>query len=161
MEMALRIHVFVVEKRDGRIKARAVANGRTQNQYTEEETYSPTVKLESIMLSSLIDAYEQSNVMTIDIKGAFLNVKVLDDMELIVKMDGELADLSCALDPRMNETRDENGVLYLRCQKALYRHIEAARSFYNNLHTSLTEKLGFELNAYDPCIYNNKQKMDQ
>lgn len=119
-----------------------MANGRTQKRCTEEETYLPTVKLESIMLSSLIDAYEQSNVMTIDIKGAFLKAKVPDDMELIVKMDGELADLSCASDPRMNEMRDENGVLYLRCRKALYRHIEAVRSFYNNLHTSLTEKLG-------------------
>jgi hypothetical protein len=36
MEVALRIHCFVVEKRDGRIKARAVADGRTQDRYFEE-----------------------------------------------------------------------------------------------------------------------------
>ena len=42
---ALMIHCFVIEKRDGRIKARAVADGRSQQRYTEEETYSPTVKL--------------------------------------------------------------------------------------------------------------------
>jgi len=42
----LMIHCFVVEKRDGRIKAREVADGRSQMHYTEEETYSPTVKLE-------------------------------------------------------------------------------------------------------------------
>jgi hypothetical protein len=42
---ALTIHCFVIEKRDGRIKARAVADGRSQQRYTEEETYSPTVKL--------------------------------------------------------------------------------------------------------------------
>ncbi len=51
-DKALRIHCFIVEKRDGRVKARAVADGRTQTRYMEEETYSPTVKLESIMLSS-------------------------------------------------------------------------------------------------------------
>ncbi len=55
---ALMIHCFVVEKRDGRIKARAVADGRTQQRYTEEETYSPTVKLESILLNAFVDAYE-------------------------------------------------------------------------------------------------------
>jgi hypothetical protein len=38
----------------------------------KEETYSSTVQLESIMLSTLIDAYERSYVRTIDIKGAFL-----------------------------------------------------------------------------------------
>jgi hypothetical protein len=42
---ALKIHCFPMEKRDGRIKARAVADGRSQIRYTEEETYSPTVNL--------------------------------------------------------------------------------------------------------------------
>jgi hypothetical protein len=55
---ALRIHCFLTEKRDGRIKARAVADGRSQIRYTMEETYSPTVKLESIMLCTLIEALE-------------------------------------------------------------------------------------------------------
>jgi hypothetical protein len=99
-----------MEKRDGRIKARVVADGSTQDRYFEEETYSPTVKLESIMLNSLIDANEKRNVVTIDIKGAFLKAKVPEDMELIVKMDGELAELMCELDPSYK--RDENGVLY-------------------------------------------------
>jgi hypothetical protein len=40
---ALHIHCFVIEKRNGRIKARAVADGSTQDRYSEEETYSPTV----------------------------------------------------------------------------------------------------------------------
>jgi hypothetical protein len=40
---ALMIHCFVIEKRDGRIKARAVADGRSQQRYTEEETYSLTI----------------------------------------------------------------------------------------------------------------------
>lgn len=124
METALRIHCFVVEKRDGRIKARAIVGGRTQSRYYEEETYSPTVKLESIMLSSLIDAYERRDVVTIDIKGAFLKAKVPDDMELVMKMERVLAELMCELNPDFK--MDENGVLYLQCKKALYGHIEAA-----------------------------------
>jgi len=79
-QRALRIHCFLTEKRDGRIKARAVADGRSQKRYLEEETYSPTVRLESIMLCSLIDALEQRYVATIDIKGAFLKAKVPGDL---------------------------------------------------------------------------------
>ena len=65
---ASRMHCFIVQKRDGRIKARAVAEGRLQERYMEEETYSPTVQLESIMLSSLIDAYERRHILTVNIK---------------------------------------------------------------------------------------------
>jgi hypothetical protein len=90
---ALRIHCFLTAKRDGRVKARAVADGRSQVRYMEEETYSPTVKLESIMMCSLIDALEKRHVVTIDIKGAFLKAGVPNDLELIVRMEGELAEL--------------------------------------------------------------------
>jgi hypothetical protein len=68
-----------------------VADGRSQVRYMEEETYSPTVKLERIMMCSLIDALEKRYVVTVDIKGAFLKADVPDDLELLVKM--ELADL--------------------------------------------------------------------
>jgi hypothetical protein len=89
----------------------------------EEETYSPTVCLESIMLSSLIDAYEGRHVCTVDIKGAFLKAKVPEDLELIVKMDGQLAELMNELNPNF---KIQEGVMYLRCIKALYGHVEAA-----------------------------------
>jgi len=95
MKKALMIHCFMVEKRDGRIKARAVADGRSQIRYTEEETYSPMVKLESIMLNAFIDAHEGRYVATVDIKVAFLKAKVPNNMELIVKMTGELAQIMC------------------------------------------------------------------
>lgn len=40
--------------------------------------------------------------------------------------------------------------------KALYGHIEAARLFYDNLDSSLMQKMGFKRNAYDPCVYNKR-----
>jgi len=83
----------MTEKRDGRIKARAVVDGQSQTRYSEEETYSPAMKLESIMLCSMIDALEGRYVTTVDIKGAFLKAKVPEDIELLVKMDGESASI--------------------------------------------------------------------
>ena len=74
----------------------------------EEETYSPTVRLESIMLISLIDAMEHRYVATIDIKGDFLKAKVPDDLELVVKMDEELAAAFAELNPEFQP--DKKGV---------------------------------------------------
>jgi hypothetical protein len=46
--------------------------------------------------------------VTIDIKGAFLKAKVPQELELIVKLDGELAVLLCKLNPEF--PRDKNRV---------------------------------------------------
>ena len=151
---ALRMHCFMVEKRDGWIKARAVADGRTQKRYLEEETYSPIVRLESIMLSTLIDAHENRHVRTVDIKGAFPKATVPEDMDLIVKMEGDLAILLNKLNDGFKI--DNCGVMYLKCVKPLYGHSKAARLFYNDPNESLIEKMGFVWNSYGPCVYNKK-----
>jgi hypothetical protein len=156
---ALMIHCFVVEKGDGRIKARAVADGRSQQRYTEEETYSPTVRLESIMLNMFIDAFEGRHVVMIDIKGAFLKAKVPEGMELMVKMTGELAQIMVEINPSME--CDEQGTIYLKCIKALNGHIEAARLFYDDLNYSIQHKMGFKQNQYDPCVYNRGSNKEE
>jgi hypothetical protein len=99
MRNALMIHFFVVEKRDSKIKARAVADGGGQQWYIEEETYSPTFKLESIILNAFIDAHEGRSVTTVGIKGAFLKAKVPESLLLVVKMTGELEELMCEINP--------------------------------------------------------------
>ncbi len=48
--------------------------------------------------------------------------KVPDDMELMVKMTGELAQIMCEINPEMK--CDDQGVLYLQCVKAFYGRIE-------------------------------------
>ena len=53
------------------------------------------------MLNNLINAHEGRIVVTIDIKGAFLKAKVPEGLELMVKMEGELAVLMHELNPRM------------------------------------------------------------
>jgi hypothetical protein len=156
MKSAFRVHCFMTKKRDGRIKARAVADGRSQVWYLEEQTYSPTVRLESIMLCSLIDALEGRDVIIIDIKGAFLKEHVPKELDLIMKMDGDLARIFCELNPSF--VGQGEGTLYLRCLKAFYGHIEAARLFYNELDYSLTRRMNYLRNKYDPCIYNRKNE---
>jgi len=73
-------------------------------------------------------------------------------MELIVKMDGKLAAAFAELNSKFKP--DEHGVRNLKCLKALYGHIKAARLFYDELNHSLTEKMQFVQNKYDRCVYN-------
>ena len=151
VKKALMLHCFMIEKRDGRIKTRAVADGRSQF-YTEDETYSPMVELESIMLNAFIDVHEGRHFATVDIKGAFLKAKVPEHLELIVKMNGNLAEMMNKLCPEFKIHSD--GFMYMKCVKALNRHVEAARLFYDDLNHSLTNTMGFVRNRYDPCVYN-------
>ncbi len=66
----------IVEKRNGRVRAQAVADGskeRTQPGYKKEDGASPTIATDSIMITAAIDAHERYNVATINILGAFLH----------------------------------------------------------------------------------------
>ncbi len=82
--------------------------------------------------------------------------KVPEDLEHIVKMDGELTSIFCELNTEFKIEQGE--ILYLKCLKALYGHIEAARLFYDDLDYLLTEKVKFLQNQYDPCVHNRKNK---
>jgi hypothetical protein len=70
---ALRYLMFLKEKRDGMIKGRGCADGRPQRDYmTKEDTSSPTVATEALLMTCLIDAIERRDVATLDIPGAFM-----------------------------------------------------------------------------------------
>jgi hypothetical protein len=76
---SLRYLMFLKEKRTGIIKGRGCANGRKQRDYlTKEDTSSPTVAIELVLLSCTIDAKERSDVATVDIPGAFMQTDMED-----------------------------------------------------------------------------------
>lgn len=114
---------MVQEKRLDKIKGRACADGRNQRLYIiREEAASPTVQLEGLMLSLLIDAREKRDVATADVVGAYL----LADMEdyVLVRLTGESVDIMCKVNKEYeNFVVEEKGkkVLYMHLKKALYR----------------------------------------
>jgi hypothetical protein len=58
-EQAMESMIFLVEKEDKRLKARACANGSIQQKFiNKEEASSPTVATESILLTRIIEAKE-------------------------------------------------------------------------------------------------------
>ena len=152
---ALRAINLIKEKRDGRLKGRTVADGRSQRTlYDKSETASPTVSSDALILSIIIDAYEQRDVATADVAGAYLKA-FMDDF-VLMKFTGESVDILCKMNPEHSKfVNFENGVktLYVRLVKAIYGCVKSALLWYNLFVTKL-KKMGFVLNEYDPCIAN-------
>ena len=153
---SLRYLMFLTKKRCGRIKARGCADGRKQRETTaKHEASAPTVAIESVMISSVIDALERRDVSILDIPGAFMQA----DMDEIVhvKFEGEIAEMLVKLDPKLYRKfiKDEHGkpVLYVELLKALYGTMRAALLFWKKLSSQLVE-WGFVINPYDWCVAN-------
>ncbi len=69
----LQSHMFIGQKRTGETKARMVAGGNTQHGHvTKEESISPTVSTEAVLLTSIVDAREGRDVVVVDIPNAFI-----------------------------------------------------------------------------------------
>jgi hypothetical protein len=71
---ALKSLMFHKEKHDGSGKRRACADRRNQQEKaTPGNTASPTISLESVLITSVIDAYEGRLVSVFDVPGEFLS----------------------------------------------------------------------------------------
>ena len=143
---ALRYLMFLKEKRCGTIKGRGCADGRKQRDYmSKNDTSSPTVATEALLLSCVIDAVEGRDVATCDIPGAFMQ----SDMEgkVVMKLEGVMAEVILKIDPKKytKYVAKENGkdVIYVILAKALYGTLQAALLFWQNLSGKLKE-WGFE-----------------
>jgi hypothetical protein len=94
--------LFLTEKRDGRIKGRACANGSIQREYiNREDAASPTAMTESILITATIDAKQGHDVMTADIPNAFVQTEIEDKgvgQRVIMKIRGALVDILLEID---------------------------------------------------------------
>jgi hypothetical protein len=161
---ALESLMFLKEKRDGTIKGRACADGRKQRETAVPgAATSPTVSLEAVLITATIDAYEERDVAIVDVPGAFLSADM--DEEVIMTIRGRLAELMVKAAPNIYRkyiTIDANNqpILYVKLQKALYGCLRSALLFYEKLVGDLKSQ-GFELNPYDPCVANKLVKGSQ
>ena len=72
--------MFLSEKRDGTVKGRMVYNGyKTREWHDREDTASPTASYESIILTAMIDSFEDRDVMIADVPNAFIQALLPDN----------------------------------------------------------------------------------
>ena len=82
------------------MRGRGCADGhKQQGKYEKEDVTSPTVALESVLLTSIIDAHENRDVAVVDISGAFLQAD--QDEDVWVLFDGTLAELMVKMSPEI------------------------------------------------------------
>jgi len=152
---ALDLLTMVKKKRCGKVKGRACVNGKRQRKYMQkEDVSSPTIQLESLILSLIVDAFERRDIATADIAGAYLNANMPDF--ILIKLREDSVDILCACNSKyLKYVTMEKGkkVLYLRLAKALYGCLQSALLWYQTFVEHL-EELGFRLNPYDPCVAN-------
>jgi hypothetical protein len=129
----------VKENRCGRIKGRTVVDGRAQRKlYTKDETSSPTVSMDALMLSLLIDAHERRDVAVADVTGAYLHAHMKDFT--LLKMEGASVDIMydvCEHYKQFDCIENGKRVLYLKLLKALYRCVQSALLWYERFSGTL------------------------
>jgi hypothetical protein len=92
--------IFLKENQNNTVKAQSCTNGSVQQSYVaKKEVASPTVALESLFVTSAIDAREVREVVTINIPGAFLHATNND--YVVMQMNGTLAELMAKTDPKL------------------------------------------------------------
>ena len=127
---------LIKEKRSGKLKGRTCANGRSQRaHYTKEETLSPTVSTDALILSLMINAKEGRDVATADVEGEYFHA----DMEhfVILKLAGEAVDIMCQVNPKYKKfivVGHGKKVLYLQLLKALYGCVQSAFTMVRVVH---------------------------
>jgi hypothetical protein len=163
-QKAMESLLFLIERREGRIKGRMVYNGKPTRQWLgKDEASAPTASLESIMLTAIMDAKENRDVMSADIPNAFIQANMPEtkngEERVIMKITGMLVDLLVEIDPGRYGpfvVYDKGTkTIYVEVLKALYGMLIAALLWYRQFKTDL-EAVVFKFNTYDPCVANRK-----
>ncbi|KAJ9536556.1 hypothetical protein OSB04_un000255 [Centaurea solstitialis] len=119
-------------------KARLVAKGFTQTHGIDyDETFSPVAMLKSIRILMAISAYFNYEIWQMDVKTAFLNGKLTEDVYM-EQPEG------------FENPKNPNKVCKLL--KSIYGLKQASRSW--NLHfDERIKEFGFTKSEFEPCVY--------
>eukprot|EP00833_Pecoramyces_ruminatium_P015872 jgi/Orpsp1_1/1189904/evm.model.d7180000075388.1 len=122
-------------------KARLVARGFTQQEGIDyKETFSPTLRQNSLRILTAIAAINNYDIYQIDIKTAYLNAKLDENIYMYAPEGHEMY---------------RKGILKLN--KALYGLKQSSRMWNEELNNTLKE-LNFIRLISEPCLYVKKNK---
>jgi hypothetical protein len=133
---------------------------------SKEYSSSPTVAMESVLLSCIIDAEEEWDVAVVDIPNAFVQTRVKNEKDMaFIKIQGILVDILVEIAPDVYKSyvskyTKGSKQLLVQFQNALYGTMVASLLFYQKFVKSLVD-IDFVINPYDPCIANKMIEGDQ
>lgn len=137
-----------------KFKARLVAGGNGQDRTLYDNLSSATVATTSLLTVAAIAAAESRIAVVIDIGGAFLHADLAPTgVDVFMRLDSTMAGMLVTLDPSYLSFVEDRGTIVVKLDKALYGCVEASALWYAHLRDTLTRD-GFEVNAYDSCVYN-------
>ena len=114
------VSMYLKEKRDGRVKGQGCVNGRPQRMYIKKsESLSPTASLAGVIMTCVIDAYQDRYVVTVDIPGAFLQTKFPpEEKNVHVRLDGGMAEVLAKLSPETYQkyVAHKRGQAFIYCK---------------------------------------------
>jgi hypothetical protein len=109
--------MFLKEKKYKSVKVGMCANRRTQRgDWAKQDTTLPTVFMEVVFITPVIEAHKENNVVCFDILGAFQHANLHEDITMILK--GRLAELMVQVVPNLyrmyiSADRKETAILYV------------------------------------------------
>jgi len=132
---ALESLIFLVVKRDGRVKARTCANRSTHREFiTREEAASPMAATEAILITGVIKAKQCRDIMTLDLPNSFVQTPIpLDGDKVMMKIRGPLVDILCEICPGVYN----NFVIYKEKQKQQVLHVSMLKALYRMMITTI------------------------
>ena len=136
-----------------KLKARLVGGGHLQDRTKYNDVSSPTVSLPNVLLVAAIAAYEERKVITMDIKGAFLNAKMNEEKPVYMWLSPSAVKLILIEHPDWREYMAEDGRILVQLMRALYGTIEASLLWYENINKALID-YGMKPNPSGECVYN-------
>jgi hypothetical protein len=148
----LELHVSVKKKQSGQIKACKVTGGNKQRDFvSKEDASSPTASMESVLLTSLIDAWENRDVAIVDIPNAFIQMVIEDNNDkVIMRVRGYMVDVLVKVVPEVYGpfvSTDKQGrkQLLVKCLNAIYGTMVVSLLYYRKFTRSLRNQ-GYMMN---------------
>jgi hypothetical protein len=151
-------HLFVTPKYDAqgnfvREKGRWVAGGNFLDTVAMDVQRSPTVNQSSVMILLSIAATARYEVLTGDIKGAYLYTSIKEDEpQIYMWVDKAVANILCEVSPMYRQHRRDDGRILVQLKRYLYGLPQAAHQFHK-YHSHEMESLGFKPMRGDACVW--------
>ena len=135
-------------------KARLVAGGNFVDTSLAGDISAQVVNPTSVMTMLSVAAFRGYDIMTADVKGAFLIPELsAEPSELTyIRIDKKLSEIIIKVKPEWTRLRNSDGTFTMRLKKALYGLPVSAHKWMTHLNETLG-RLGFQVTDADKCCF--------